>query len=808
MKRIFSTLFFICVVLIPILGLSQNSPPEIIVTGNQNYCSDAPMPIVTSVGITDPDVTDTTLNQVNIQISEGYALGADTLMLTGIHPNIVWTFVIGEGRLILEGPATFAEFEAAISSVVFTTSLTVFNSNRSFSINLGDANFLPSTGHYYFYVAQRGISWPVARSAAASQTYFGLQGYLATLTTLEEAQLAGEQSPGTGWIGATDEANEGTWLWVTGPEAGTPFWQGGVTGTPVNGEFSFWNSGEPNNLGNEDYAHITSPAIGNPGSWNDLVPAGNPNPNNPFHPQGYLVEFGGLPGEPDINLSAASTIIMPQIEMVNVQGCEGEEFNLSITTNADEVSWYQDSALTNVVNTGTSYDVTLTETTTFFITSAFTGCTDIQFSNLTVTVDAFPEAIDITIQQCDDASADGISIFELNNFNGLIANGNITNVVEYFEDNQLTIPVNAINYNNTVNNQIIFARVLNQSTGCFAIAEVTLTVSLPVNNSFELGSCDDEVEDGLTAFNLSELNDTVLAGLPTTAQTTFFPTFDDALLNDNVLPNSYTNSTPESEVIFVKVTDGTECLGIFEVTLIVLPLPELESDETIFYCLNSFPATIILDGGIVNDIPNNFFYNWSTGETTIEIEINEPGTYSVDVMEVNGCTNRRTVIVQASNTATINNIIVEEASENNSITVEVSGEGDYQFSLDFENGPYQDSNIFENVQSGIRTIYIRDKNGCGVVFESFPVIGFPKFFTPNGDGQNDFWTIDGFDEAFLQNSKVQIFNRHGKVLTVLSASNPFWDGRYNGRLMPTDDYWFSVTLQDGRSFSKHFTLKR
>ncbi|WP_229719610.1 T9SS type B sorting domain-containing protein [Winogradskyella haliclonae] len=789
---------------------AQDLPPEITATGNQGYCPGTPINIVTSVSITDPDIADTTLNEIFIQISEGYVAGFDNLTLAGVHPNIIADWQPAQGQLVLNGPATFAEFEAAILDIEFSTTQTVFTSNRSFSINLGNANYLPSTDHYYFYVSNPGISWQSARDAAAAQLYFGLQGYLVTITTPEESQLAGEQASGTGWIGASDEGAEGVWRWVTGPEAGIQFWQGAVNGTSVNNEFSLWNNNEPNQSGNEDYAHIVSPTLTNaiPGSWNDLAASGNPDPNNPFHPQGYIVEFGGLPGDPDINLSAATIIRMPQTSITDAEGCEGDEFTLTLTTNTDEVIWYDGPSSPNVVNIGNSYTATLNETTIFWISARFMGCTAGGRMPLTVTINPTPESNDITIQQCDDASADGISVFNLEIYSGLIANANTTNIVNFFEDSQFTIPINASSYTNTSNNQIVYARVLNPTSGCFAIAEITLSVSLPAIENFELSICDDEEEDGFTEFNLSDLDDEILIGLPVTAQTSFFPTFNDALLNINQLSNTYTNTMPNNEIIFVKVTDGLACLGVFEVNLEVKPLPELLPDETVIYCLDTFPSKIILDSGIVNAVPNNFYYNWSTQETTIQIEVNEPGIYWVDVTEVGGCTNRRNIEVLPSSIAEFDNIDVIDGIENNIVTVNVLGNGDYEFSLTSENGPFQDLNIFEDVRSGIQTVYVRDKNGCGVVSESFPVIGFPKFFTPNGDSNNDFWTIDGFNEEFLANSRVQIFNRHGKLMTELSTQNPIWDGRYNGNLMPSDDYWFLVSLQDGRTFTRHFALKR
>ena len=131
---------------------AQDAPPEISVTGEQYYCSDTPMNIVTSVSITDPNPEDTTLQQVFVQIAEGYELGEDTLVLSGVHPNITSTWNAAQGQLALFGPATFAEFESAIEDVLFQTTQVNFSEDKQFSINLGNANYLPSTGHYYFYV--------------------------------------------------------------------------------------------------------------------------------------------------------------------------------------------------------------------------------------------------------------------------------------------------------------------------------------------------------------------------------------------------------------------------------------------------------------------------------------------------------------------------------------------------------------------------------------------------------------------------------------------------------------------------------
>ncbi|VAV85915.1 hypothetical protein MNBD_BACTEROID02-18, partial [hydrothermal vent metagenome] len=231
-------------------------------------------------------------------------------------------------------------------------------------------------------------------------------------------------------------------------------------------------------------------------------------------------------------------------------------------------------------------------------------------------------------------------------------------------------------------------------------------------------------------------------------------------------------------------------------------------DKDVFYCNNFFPQTITLTSGLIDSLSTNYTFLWSTNETSPEIEVNTPGIFSVTVTYQNGCSSVREITVSPSNTATFENIEVIDVSSNNTITVLVSGEGDYEYALNNISGPYQDSNFFENVPPGIHTIFVRDKNNCGIVNEIVSVIGFPKFFTPNGDGYNDTWQVYGVNVASQFESVIYIFDRYGKLLKQLSPQSLGWDGTFNGQNLPTSDYWFHVKLQDGRVFKSHFSLKR
>ena len=219
--------------------------------------------------------------------------------MTGSHPNLTASWNNMEGKLTLSGIGNalipYPDLINAVLNVVFESNSPSISGDRYFSFTIGNANYLPSTGHYYEFISAVGITWKEAVDAASNLNYYGLQGYLATIGSPEEAQLAGEQASGAGWIGGTDEEVEGVWKWATGPEAGTVFWNGGPNGSSPPGQYANWNRGEPNNLDGEDYAHITAPGVGIRGSWNDLSNTGSV--SGDFQPKGYIVEYGGMPGQ-------------------------------------------------------------------------------------------------------------------------------------------------------------------------------------------------------------------------------------------------------------------------------------------------------------------------------------------------------------------------------------------------------------------------------------------------------------------------------------------------------------------------------
>jgi len=160
--------------------------------------------------------------------------------------------------------------------------------------------------------------------------------------------------------------------------------------------------------------------------------------------------------------------------------------------------------------------------------------------------------------------------------------------------------------------------------------------------------------------------------------------------------------------------------------------------------------------------------------------------------------------VDESIIATITNddLTIVDDSENNSITIDPTnlGIGDYEYALVDENDNfirnYQDVPFFENLGGGFYVVLVRDKNGCGTASLLVSVIEFPKFFTPNNDGQNDTWAIKGANSTFFPTSQISIFNRFGKLVAQIDIDNVGWTGTYNGKTLPSDDYWYAIKLVD------------
>lgn len=436
--------------------------------------------------------------------------------------------------------------------------------------------------------------------------------------------------------------------------------------------------------------------------------------------------------------------------------------------------------------------------------------------HITLHVERIPIIQPQTYTQCDD-NQDGFFPFNTTNLQSDVLNG-LTNVtLSHWDANNNPLPSPLPNPFNTTS-QTIRVRVTNNTTSaCYYESTITFKVddlpeafAIPTNLTTV---CDDEVnpinQDGIYPFDTSSFHSTIL-GTQTGVIVNYFDGNGNSL--SSPLPNPFLSRTQNIRVEVINPLNTT-CKAYLTIPLVVQPVPEIElyGDELI--CSNNPLFTKEISAGLLDETTvSNYTYQWFlnnnpiSGATNYTLTVNTEGIYTVEVTNSNGCVRTRTLTVTASNIATIENVQVVDLSDENSVTVLVTGLGDYEYSLDNEN--WQTSNVFYNIEAGIYTVYVKDLNGCGVATEEISVLGIPNYFTPNNDGYNDYWNIKGINSRLNAETIIYIFDRYGKLVKQISPLSQGWDGTFNGNQMPSSDYWYSVLLEDGRVVKGHFSLKR
>lgn len=419
------------------------------------------------------------------------------------------------------------------------------------------------------------------------------------------------------------------------------------------------------------------------------------------------------------------------------------------------------------------------------------------------------------LYQCEP-DADGRAPFNLFNAEAAVINGNpllrIYSFHRSFADAEANLAPfpNPRSYINSQPDEVVYARVVSDY-GCVGVAEITLKTTTNTVSPFQLVACSNEGTPGIATFNLSGITSELISLFGSDSNVKYYRSYSEAIGQTNPLSDPFTNTRAGSQSIFARISGNLGCLGTAEVRLRIINTPEFEEPEALVYCLNTFPTKITLSSGLIGTVSDAEF-EWSTGETTSEIRVNEAGTYTVTVTRMRtvdgitySCTNSQTITVIPSQPARVS-YELEGIFGNQTLVVLVSGVGDYLYSL--ENGPFQQSPVFENLKPGKYLLSVNDINGCGTTTISVYVLGFPNFFTPNNDGIHDYWQINGLDGSNLQMDQVQIFDRFNKPLHSLNLRGSGWDGTYNGRPLPSSDYWFKAIFKDGSIYRGHFTLKR
>ena len=268
----------------------------------------------------------------------------------------------------------------------------------------------------------------------------------------------------------------------------------------------------------------------------------------------------------------------------------------------------------------------------------------------------------------------------------------------------------------------------------------------------------------------------------------------DAPTGGSLLLENSSSFTPSISGTFYAAASSNlvDCFSLTRtpLTYTIYELPVV-TDENLSLCEN---VPLILTAGVTN-----VTYLWNTGETTENIEIIEPGVYTMRATNSNGCSVTKTINLEQIDEPIIDTII----SNNEDIIVSTVNTDEFEYALN--NGFFQDSPVFELVEGGLHIIKVRGKNNCPEVRQEFLHFVVPKFFSPNGDTYNDVFLLQGLE--FFTSVDVQIFDRYGMLIKQSSTASFSWDGTFNGNTLPSSDYWYSIRA-DNHLFTGHFALKR
>jgi len=463
--------------------------------------------------------------------------------------------------------------------------------------------------------------------------------------------------------------------------------------------------------------------------------------------------------------------------------CEDETYTLDLSQYAD----YTFTISGNVTEVTTKvYRISETGTYTVTVTSN-AGC--VSTLNFDVQVAAKPTFTAMTTYDVCDANIDGNYEVDLVVLSGLVVENNTGVTLSFYaSEADLLANVNAITadiYTTRLPAQV-WVKASN-AQNCFdykAIQLVAGDVIVIAPSTTALEACIGQ--NRTTEFDLTSMR--ARMNIPANYIVSYFLTLEDLQNGANEILNPTlwtTNNT--TGTIFVKLEAPDMCPSYTTFDYVANPLPAVDLEELYYICnddsfqldLSAYDYTIQVTGPNAVALGGNIF------------NISATGTYTVVATNNFGCTSTYTFEVSLFHEPVISEIIVGL----NTITVKLVRNDSYpnvQYSLDGVN--FQNSNILTIPQRGINyDIYVKIGE-CIYLIYTVETIEIPTFFSPNNDGFNDVWKIR--PTTVTQELDLKIFDRFGKIVYEQKGNQDInWNGIFNGKKLPTTDYWFTIDLQ-------------
>jgi len=333
--------------------------------------------------------------------------------------------------------------------------------------------------------------------------------------------------------------------------------------------------------------------------------------------------------------------------------------------------------------------------------------------------------------------------------------------------------------------------------GCYSLPAVPIFFEsgnqlIVKKDNFVLEDCDSD-NDGIQTLDLSQFENEMYNS---TASYSYYPTLNDLYKNTNIItsPAAYNyNSKAHPPVVFVKVADAGYCPALVKINISFKKSPVFKLEP--YYFCPGVGITIETDLEYLD--PEEYIWRNPAGEMiskdTFITNIKTQGTYSLTIRSENKCTHTANFEVIAYEVPVITQLVGLTAT---SYQVIATGSRKIVYSID--GITWQDSNIFENIVPGPVTFYVRfeDSKCLGDTRDGLSVkVG--NVITPNEDGYNDTWTFTNLSIFKDVPSNLKIYDRNGIMVYEQSSTDQFiWDGKFNGRSLPTASYWYIIVLPD------------
>ncbi|OWK74554.1 hypothetical protein CBW16_03865 [Flavobacteriaceae bacterium JJC] len=332
--------------------------------------------------------------------------------------------------------------------------------------------------------------------------------------------------------------------------------------------------------------------------------------------------------------------------------------------------------------------------------------------------------------------------------------------------------------------------------GCESVGRLAVTVSLVITNIpaadyLAPALCSDE--DGTKKTDLAQYQPQLVAN--SAGYTYRYYTQNNTLISD---PAHYTLITGQN-IFFVEINAASGCSAKVKLTVVLNASPVVSVPPSAEYCPGS---SVQLDAG---SQPAGTSYSWSYNgvfqSSQRTINAGQNGTYAITVTNSSGCSTSKATTVKKVDFP----VITEIKIENNTVQIMASGSGLLEYSVD--GLLWQTSSLFYNVPVGQHKAYVRSGlQPCAVAEQTFTIFLISNVFSPNGDGVNDTWRIEGIED--YPGSRIRVIDRFGTVVLDQKVSGSFsWNGQHLSRHLPTGNYWYYITVSDGRILSGYVMIK-